>query len=256
MADITKAKNQFKMSLGTELLSGALDMFSSVMNAKTSKRYGEMQKKAYDAQARLNTLATERNIGYQTRQTAQAINQVYREGNKARGRQLAAMAASGMSTASGSGQALLKSTGISVGRDVSTLQANLANSAYEQRRANNIENIMLAYQGAEAESIGKQQATASVLQGVSGLLSSIGSVAGKWQTYQDELASIRGENIMQTAVETPVVSNPLDLVSVSKMVAPVDFSPKKLMGTTGKGLANFMDNYEYSNQFLKRARNI
>lgn len=251
--NLEKAKSQFKTSLWSEGISSALNIYSGIMGAKTAKKYGSMQKKAYDTQARLNTIATERNIGYQSRQTAQAINQIYREANKARGSQLAAMAAGGMSTASGSAQALAKSIGVSVGRDVSTLQANLTNSAYEQRRSNTIQNIMLEYQGQEAYQAGQQNANASIANTVSGLLSSFGSVAGKWQQYQNEFAKINADNLFQTTDATAKAYNPLSLVNVGQVVSPAEFSVSSLQGTTGTGLENFM-NYNTRNELIKRAR--
>lgn len=252
VTNLKKAKSQFNASLWSEGIASALNIYSGIMGAKTAKKYGSMQKKAYDMQARLNTIATERNIGYQSRQTAQAINQIYREANKARGTQLAAMAAGGMSTASGSAQALAKSIGVSVGRDVSTLQANLMNSAYEQRRSNAIQNIMLEYQGQEAYEAGKQKAGAVIGDTISGLLSSAVSVAGKWQQYQDEFAKVRADNLFQTTDSMAKAYNPLSLVNVGQVVSPAEFSVSSLQGTTGSGLENFM-NYNTRKELIKRA---
>ena len=95
------------------------------------------------------------------------------------------MAATGMSTASGSSQALMRSTGYSVGRDVSTLQANLINSAYEQRRQTAIENIGLRYQGEMARLTGKSQGFGQLAEGFQGLMSAATSVAKKWNRWQD-----------------------------------------------------------------------
>lgn len=167
-------------------IAGAIgSLASGFLGASTAKTYGRMQQRAAETQARLNKIATERDIAYKTRQTADQIADIKREGRQVMGSQLAAMAATGMSTASGSAQALLKSTGVSVGRDVSTLQANLQNYAFEQRRATNIANIGLQFQGQSAYSAGKQQAFSSIVEGFSGALSSAMYVADKWSRYQD-----------------------------------------------------------------------
>jgi hypothetical protein len=155
------------------------------MEKKTAERYGRMQQRAAETQARLNDIATERNIAYQTRQTADAIADVKRHGRQVLGRQLSTMAATGMSTASGSSQALMRSTGYSVGRDVSTLQANLINSAYEQRRATAIENIGLRYQGDMAAMRGRSEGFGQLATGFAGALSAASSVAKKWQRWED-----------------------------------------------------------------------
>ena len=193
-AEVLKgAKSNFNWSLASGIASGVASLATGVLGYSTAKRYGRMQQRAAETQARLNTIATERNIGYQTRQAADAIGDIKRQGRQVVGSQLAAMAASGMSTASGSAQALLKSTGVSVGRDVSTIQANLQNSAFEQRRATAIENIGLQYKGQEAYAEARQQANASLIGGFQGLLSAATSVADKWQKYQD----------LRTEYETP-----------------------------------------------------
>ena len=177
------AGKAFGWSAFAGVASAVGSLASGFLGAKTSKIYGRMQQRAAEAQSRLNQIATERDISYKTRQTAEQISDIKREGRQVMGSQLAAMAASGMSTASGSAQALLKSTGISVGRDVSTLQANLQNYAFEQRRATNIANIGLQFQGQAAYSAGKQQAFSSIVKGASGALTSALYVADKWDKY-------------------------------------------------------------------------
>ena len=205
---LKNAKSAYNWSIYSGIASGVSSLVSGFMGAKTSKIYGKMQQKAAETQARLNAIATERNIGYQTRQAADAISDIKRQGRQVVGSQLAAMAASGMSTASGSAQALLKSTGVSVGRDVSTIQANLANSAFEQRRQTAIENIGLRYQGQAAYAEGRQQAFASIVQGFSGVLSAASSVADKWQRYQD----LRTEyETPKTNAYSPALSNSINV---------------------------------------------
>ena len=184
---LKEAKSNFNWSLASGIASGVASLATGVLGYSTAKRYGRMQQRAAETQARLNTIATERNIGYQTRQAADAIGDIKRQGRQVVGSQLAAMAASG------SAQALLKSTGVSVGRDVSTIQANLQNSAFEQRRATAIENIGLQYKGQAAYAEARQKANASLIDGFQGLLSAATSVAEKWQKYQD----------LRTEYETP-----------------------------------------------------
>lgn len=167
------------------IASAAASLYSGFMGRKTAKAYGRMQQRASAMQARLNEIATERNIAYQTRQTADQISDIKRQGRQVVGSQLAAMAATGMSTASGSAQALLRSTGYSVGRDVSTLQANLMNSAYEQRRATAIENIGLRYQGEMARLTGRAEGFGQLAQGFQGAMTSAMSVAQKWNRLDD-----------------------------------------------------------------------
>lgn len=173
---------EFNAKLGTlsGILSGASSLYAGIAGMKTAKTYGRMQQRAAESQARLNELATERNIAYQTRQAQDQIADVKRQGRQFFGHQLATMAASGVSTASGSAQALLRSTGYSVGRDVSTIQANLINSAYEQRRQMAIENIGLQYQGQMAQYTAKAQGFSSLASGMQGLLSSAIFVADRW----------------------------------------------------------------------------
>lgn len=185
---VETAKSQFNWSIGTGVVSAIGSVWSGILGGKTAKLYGDMQAKSAEMQAKLNTIATERNIAYQTRATADAIRDIKEQGRQTIGAQLAAMAASGMATASGSAQALLKSTGVSVGRDVSTLQANLMNSAYEQRRQTEIENIGLQYQAQAARAAGRQQQQASYIGAIGGVLSAANTVMAKWQTYQDTLA--------------------------------------------------------------------
>lgn len=193
MADKTKTNaklsNEAKTAYGWSLVSGIAGAVGSLatgfLGASTAKIYGRMQQRASETQRRLNTIATERDIAYKTREAGDAIADIKREGRQVVGRQLAAMAATGMSTASGSAQALLKSTGVSVGRDVSTVQANLQNYAFEQRRATNIENIGLQFQGQAAKAAGRQQAFSSIAQGFSGALSSAMYVDDKWSKYQE-----------------------------------------------------------------------
>ena len=202
------AKSAYNWSIYSGIASGVSSLVSGFMGAKTSKIYGKMQQKAAETQARLNAIATERNIGYQTRQASDAISDIKRQGRQVVGSQLAAMAASGMSTASGSAQALLNSNGVSVARDVSTIQANLANSAFEQRRQTAIENIGLRYQGQAAYTEGKQQAFASIAQGFSGVLSAATSVADKWQRYQDLRTEYETPN---TNAYSPALSNSINV---------------------------------------------
>lgn len=208
-ADVLKdAKTSYNWSIASGIASGVSSLVSGFLGAKTAKTYGRMQQRASETQARLNTIATERNIAYQTRQAADTISDIKRQGRQVIGSQLAAMAASGMSTASGSAQALLKSTGVSVGRDISTIQANLANSAFEQRRQTNIANIGLRYQGQAAYAEGKQQAFASIAQGFSGLMSAASSVSDKWQRYQD----LRTEyEAPKTNAYSPALSNSINV---------------------------------------------
>lgn len=182
---LKSAEADAKWGVVSGAVSAVASLYSGFMGNKTAKIYGRMQQKAAETQARLNSIATERNIGYQTRQTADAISDVKREGRQVLGRQLAAMAATGMSTASGSSQALMRSTGYSVGRDVSTLQANLINSAYEQRRQTAIENIGLQYQGQMARLTGKSEGFGQLAQGFQGLMSAATSVAQKWNRWED-----------------------------------------------------------------------
>lgn len=180
-AEILKgAETSAKWGTAAGIASAAASIYSGVMGMKTAKKYAKMQQRASEMQARLNEIATERNIAYQTRQTADQISDIKRQGKQVIGSQLAAMAASGMSTASGSAQALLRSTGYSVGRDISTLQANLLNSAYEQRRQTAIENIGLRYQGAMASMTGRSEGFGQLAQGFQGAMSAATMVAERW----------------------------------------------------------------------------
>lgn len=204
MADNSKilkgAELNAKLGTLSGILSGAASLYSGIVGRKTAKTYGRMQQRAAEAQARLNELATERNIAYQTRQAQDQIADIRRGGRQALGRQLATMAAAGVSTAIGSAQALLRSTGYSVGRDISTIQANLINSAYEQRRQTAIENIGLQYQGQMAKYAAKGQAFGSIAEGVSGMLSAATSVASRWNS----LNTLR----LMTQPTTPTITNP------------------------------------------------
>ena len=182
---IKGAKTQAALGTVSAVLEGAASLYSGILGRKTAKTYGRMQQRAAETQARLNEIATERNIAYQTRQAADQISDIKRQGRQVVGSQLAAMAATGMSTASGSAQALIRSTGYSVGRDVSTVQANLMNSAFEQRRQMAIENIALRYQGEMAQYAAKAEGFNQLAQGVSGLMSATTSVASKWNRYYD-----------------------------------------------------------------------
>lgn len=182
---LKNAELDAKWGVVSGIASAAASLYSGYMGMKTAKRYGRMQQRASETQARLNEIATERNIGYQTRQTADQIADIQRQGKQVLGRQLATMAATGMSTASGSSQALMRSTGFSVGRDISTLQANLMNSAYEQRRATAIENIGLRYQGAMARLTARSEGFGQLASGFQGALSAASSVAQKWNRWQD-----------------------------------------------------------------------
>ena len=177
------AGKAFGWSAFAGVASAVSSLATGFLGASTARTYGRMQQRAAETQARLNKIATERDIAYKTRQTADQIADIKREGRQVMGSQLAAMAATGMSTASGSAQALLKSTGVSVGRDVSTLQANLQNYVFEQRRATDIANIGLQFQGQAAYSAGKQKAFGSMVEGASGALTSAMYVADKWNKY-------------------------------------------------------------------------
>jgi len=179
------AKRDAQLGTAAGIFSAISSLYSGFMGASTARKYGRMQKRAAEAQARLNDIATERNIAYQTRQTADQIADIKRQGRQVVGSQLAAMAETGMSTASGSAQALLRSTGYSVGRDISTLQANLINSAFEQRRQTAIENIGLQYQGQMAQYTARAQSFSSYAQGMQGALSAATSVAAKWNRLDD-----------------------------------------------------------------------
>lgn len=177
------AGKAFGWSAFAGVASAVGSLATGFLGASTARIYGRMQQRAAETQERLNKIATERDIAYKTRETSDQIADIKREGRKAMGSQLAAMAATGMSTASGSAQALLKSTGVSVGRDISTLQANLQNYAFEQRRATNIANIGLQFQSQAAYSAGKQKAFGSIVEGASGALTSALYVADKWDRY-------------------------------------------------------------------------
>ena len=204
MADNQKilkgAELNAKLGTLSGILSGAASLYSGIVGSKTAKIYGRMQQRAAEAQARLNELATERNIAYQTRQAQDQIADVRRGGRQALGRQLATMAASGVSTASGSAQALLRSTGYSVGRDISTIQANLITSAYEQRRQMAIENIGLQYQGQMARYTARAEGFSSLAAGMQGVLSAATSVADRW----NNLNTLR----YKTQPDTQTITNP------------------------------------------------
>lgn len=188
MADpkqIKRAKTSAALGTVAAVFDAASSLYAGILGQKTAKRYGRMQQRAAETQARLNEIATERNIAYQTRQAADQISDIKRQGRQVVGSKLAAMAATGMSTASGSAQALIRSTGYSVGRDVSTVQANLMNAAFEQRRQMAIENLALRYQGQMAQYQAKAQGFAQLASGAQGLMSATTSVAEKWNRYND-----------------------------------------------------------------------
>ena len=193
---------ELNAKLGTlsGILSGATSLYAGIAGRKTAKIYGRMQQRAAEAQARLNDLATERNIAYQTRQASDAISDIKRQGKQFVGKQLATMAAAGVSTASGSAQALLRSTGYSVGRDVSTIQANLINAAYEARRQTAIENIGLKYQGQMARYAANAQGWGAFAEGLQGVMSAATSVASRWNSL----------NMARLMVQptTPTISDP------------------------------------------------
>lgn len=216
---------ELNAKLGTlsGILSGAASLYSGIVGRKTAKTYGRMQQRAAEAQARLNELATERNIAYQTRQAQDQIADVNRQGRQFFGHQLATMAASGVSTASGSAQALLRSTGYSVGRDVSTIQANLINSAYEQRRQTAIENIGLQYQGQMARYAANAQGWGALSEGVQGVLSAATSVAARW----NNLNTVR----LMTQPDTKTISTPYQPNNLSN-VPSMDTGFSSIYGTT------------------------
>jgi len=210
------AKRDAQWGTVAGIASALSSLYSGFMGRSTAKKYGRMQQRAAEAQARLNEIATERNIAYQTRQTAEQIADVKRQGRQAIGSQLAAMAATGMSTASGSAQALLRSTGYSVGRDVSTLQANLMNAAFEQRKQTAIENIGLKYQGYAANLAGRSESFSAMAKGFSGALSAATSVAAKWNRLNDlrMINQTRNPTIMDS--EYGIMSGKgLDLINVT-----------------------------------------
>ena len=182
---LKSAANQAKWGTAAGIASAAANLYAGFAGMKTAKIYGRMQERAAKTQARLNELATERNIDAMTRQAQDQISDIKRQGRQVVGSQLAAMAATGMSTASGSAQALLRSTGYSVGRDVSTIQANLINAAYEARRKTAIENIGLQYQGQMAQYSARAQGFGQLSQGISGALTSMLGVASRWNRLND-----------------------------------------------------------------------
>lgn len=245
---LKNAELDAKWGVVSGIASAAASLYSGYMGMKTAKRYGRMQQRASETQARLNEIATERNIGYQTRQTADQIADIQRQGKQVLGRQLATMAATGMSTASGSSQALMRSTGFSVGRDITTLQANLMNSAYEQRRATAIENIGLRYQGAMARLTARSEGFGQLASGFEGALSSASSVAQKWNRWQD----------LQYAnqAKTPIIdaSSPAEFRSYLSDLATESYTGYSVPSLTGieygfqdaSGTANLIPNLSLS----------
>lgn len=245
---LKNAESNAKWGVVSGIASAAASLYSGFMGMKTSKIYGRMQQRAAETQARLNEIATERNIRYQTNQTADQISDIKRQGRQVLGSQLATMAATGMSTASGSSQALMRSTGYSVGRDVSTLQANLINSSYEQRRATAIENIGLRYQGEMARLTGRSEGFGQLATGVSGALSAATSVAQKWQRWEDLTFASRAQTpVLDAASAAEFRSFLSDLATDSYS----GYGSPSLTGiqydfTDASGTANIYDNLSLS----------
>lgn len=113
--------------------AGAIQAGGQIASSAGQAAYQNAQARQVMRQAELDRLATERQINYDTQAAASQIDALRRQGRQNFGAQLAAMAAGGMSTLSGSAQDIVASSARSEDRDVSNINLQNARSAYERR---------------------------------------------------------------------------------------------------------------------------
>lgn len=121
--------------MGAALMLGAgmMQAGNQIVSSRANAAYQNAQARQILRQAELDELATERQIGYDTQAAASQIEAFRRQGKADFGTQLAAMAAGGMSSLSGSAQDIIASSARSEDRDVSNIRYQNALSAYEKR---------------------------------------------------------------------------------------------------------------------------
>ena len=176
--------NDYENALILQGIGGTLSSLSNLVSGISAYKVGKAKAKALSAQQELNNIALKQQLSYQLAAASQETSEVKKQGLKAAGSQLAAMAASGTSVAGGSAQGLLRSTGIAVGEHISGINANLANTAYEETRANTEQNINLGYEAQIAKSEGRQALASGVTAASLGLLNTGATVATKWNLYK------------------------------------------------------------------------
>ena len=181
------------MGAALTLGAGMMQAGNQIVSSRAQSAYQNAQATQLMRQAELDQLAAERQIDYDTQAAASQIEAVRRQGKLDFGTQLAAMAAGGMSSLSGSAQDIIASSARSEDRDVSNINLQNARSAYERRLQ-----AKLNLFDAEAQATGlKASAKASKRAGYVGafgtLLSTAAQVYG--MTYQPKAAQPKADNL-------------------------------------------------------------
>lgn len=113
--------------------AGVLQAGSQISEGNAQSAYQNAQAKQLLRNAEMYEITTERQTAYDTMATAGQISALRREGRRDFGTQLAAMAAGGMSSMSGSAMNIVASSAMNEERDVERLQYQNELSSYEKR---------------------------------------------------------------------------------------------------------------------------
>jgi hypothetical protein len=149
-------------------VGGGIQAVSSIQQGRAARQAGETQ----DAIAQRNALLAERQAEAEQQAAVEAARQQEREGEAFKGRQIAALAKSGVQIARGTPLALVVETAENLEADRLNILREGAISAAQRRGQADI----LRVQGASAKARGRAASRAATLASVGTILTTVGAV--------------------------------------------------------------------------------
>lgn len=159
------------LAAGLMAAGGILQAGNSIAQGRAQSAYYNAQAQSALDQARLNEIAADRQVSYDMQAAAAQQQRVIEDERQSFGSMLAAMAAGGMSTLSGSAQNLALSSLRNRNRDLENISTQVTRSAYETRL-----NAELATYGAQAQAAQLRSAASSAK--TAGYIGAAGSLLG------------------------------------------------------------------------------
>lgn len=185
------------LAAGLMAAGGILQAGNSIVQGRAQSAYYNAQAQSALDQARLNELSVGRQVNYDMQAAADRQQRVIEDERQSFGSMLAAMAAGGMSTLSGSAQHLALSSLRNRNRDLQNISTNAARAAYQTRLNAELDTYGAQAQAAQLRAAASSAKTAGYIGAAGSLLGTASQLAWAFGQPKTAAADVNTRDLSQ-----------------------------------------------------------
>ena len=220
------------LAAGLMAAGGILQAGNSIVQGRAQSAYYNAQAQSALDQARLNELSADRQVNYDMQAAADRQQRVIEDERQSFGSMLAAMAAGGMSTLSGSAQHLALSSLRNRNRDLQNISTNAARAAYQTRLNAELDTYGAQAQAAQLRSAASSANTAGYIGAAGSLLGTASQLA--WAFGQPKTATAAADVNTRDISQDPLAKQHINYAKPRKQSLTANITASNPWGSFGR----------------------